>query len=209
MLRIAVELAAEGGPGAIALREVARRAGVTPSAAYRHFSGQEELVEAVRAETLRQLSTAMGAAVAAAEAPPGGSHLESQLLAAGRGYFAFATTSQMLFRSLSSGFALPLENVGETAAEPFDLLLDLVQRWEAESRVGAPDRGQQDAQQDEAGDGSGEQGAFADAVALWSAVHGISVLCTSGALQHLPAGQQDALLERTLTTSVRGLRASR
>lgn len=199
MLRIAVELAAEGGPSAIALREVARRAGVTPSAAYRHFSGQEDLVAAVRAETLRQLSASMAAAVAAAQALRGQSALESRILAAGRGYFAFATTSQMLFRSLSSGFTLPVEEVGESSDGPFDLLLELVQRWLAvESPVDPAG---------EPGAGYGEA-AFADAVALWSSVHGLSVLCTSGALLDLPRARQQELLETTLAISVRGLSRS-
>lgn len=193
MVRIAVELAAEGGPSAIALREVARQAGVTPSAAYRHFSGQEALVEAVRTETLRQLAASMTEAVTAAQPLPGQSEFESQLLAAGRGYFAFATTSQMLFRSLHSGFVLPVEDVGEGDG-PFDLLLDLVQRRGAQSPSG-----------DLTGGVAGEDAVFAEAVGLWSAVHGLSVLCTSGALQDLPVERQSALLESTLQIAVRGL----
>ena len=41
------ELAREGGPSAVVLREVTRRTGVTPNAAYRHFADKRALLHAV------------------------------------------------------------------------------------------------------------------------------------------------------------------
>lgn len=54
-----VELAAEGGPDAVVLREVARRVGVSPTAAYRHFDGQAGLTNAVKEASLGRLAEHM------------------------------------------------------------------------------------------------------------------------------------------------------
>src|SRR5215216_5564677 len=48
LLEAGLALAADGGPDAVVLREATRRAGVAPNAAYRHFAGRQDLLEAVR-----------------------------------------------------------------------------------------------------------------------------------------------------------------
>ena len=40
-----LEMARAGGPKAVILREATRQAGVSPNAAYRHFTNQAELLE--------------------------------------------------------------------------------------------------------------------------------------------------------------------
>lgn len=183
MVRIGVQLAAEGGPEAVKLREAARRAGVSASAAYRHFPGQEGLLEAVRQAAVEALGRSMGDAVteAAAEGPTG------RVIATGRGYFEFALNQPLLFRCLASGFELPEDDPGDG---PFALLLELVGTLQNEAPSGLPD----------------QTARFNAAVALWSAAHGISVLCTSGALRDAPQPRKRELLEVTLSTAVRGLR---
>ena len=47
-----LEMARAGGPSAVVLREATRQAGVSPNAAYRHFAGQAELLDAVRSACL-------------------------------------------------------------------------------------------------------------------------------------------------------------
>ena len=47
LLDAAVALVGEVGPRAFTLREVARRAGVSHNAPYRHFSSKDELLTAV------------------------------------------------------------------------------------------------------------------------------------------------------------------
>ena len=72
LLDAGVQLARDGGPAAVVLREATRRAGVVPNAAYRHFASREELLQAVRAAALSALAVAMErelAALAAWEAP--------------------------------------------------------------------------------------------------------------------------------------------
>src|SRR5437879_5248505 len=50
------------GPAAITLREVARRAGVTHAAPYRHFEGKEALLAAVAEEGFLQMRRDMESA---------------------------------------------------------------------------------------------------------------------------------------------------
>src|ERR687893_1691822 len=47
LVEAGTEMAREGGPDAVVLREATRRAGVAPSAAYRHFADRQELLDAV------------------------------------------------------------------------------------------------------------------------------------------------------------------
>src|SRR5882724_10420315 len=59
LLEAGVDLARDGGPHAVVLREATRRAGVVPNAAYRHFASREALLAAVRAAALSRLAVAM------------------------------------------------------------------------------------------------------------------------------------------------------
>jgi AcrR family transcriptional regulator len=59
LLEAAVVLIAEVGPMAFTLREVARRAGVSHNAPYRHFRDKEDLMNAVATEGYRELTNAM------------------------------------------------------------------------------------------------------------------------------------------------------
>ena len=58
--------ATEGGPDAVILREATRRAGVSPSAAYRHFADRLELLQAVSATAQGLVADAMESSVASA-----------------------------------------------------------------------------------------------------------------------------------------------
>src|ERR1700743_2056809 len=59
LIAAAVALVREDGPDAIVLREAARRVGVSANAAYRHFDGLPDLIEAVRQAALDGLSASM------------------------------------------------------------------------------------------------------------------------------------------------------
>lgn len=47
MIAAGLELTRDGGPAALSLREIARRVGVSPNAAYRHFASRDALLVAV------------------------------------------------------------------------------------------------------------------------------------------------------------------
>ncbi|MGX7726814.1 TetR family transcriptional regulator [Rhodococcus sp. 5G237] len=55
LLDAALDLSADRGLGGLSLREVARYAGIVPTAFYRHFSSMDELGVALAADTMRVL----------------------------------------------------------------------------------------------------------------------------------------------------------
>ena len=62
LLDAADALVEKGGDGAVSLREVARAAGVSATAAYRHFTDKEALLAALSARHFRDFGAALGAA---------------------------------------------------------------------------------------------------------------------------------------------------
>lgn len=61
-LRAARELLEEDGSAGLSLRAVARRAGVSATAPYRHFADRDALVSAVAAQGYRELAEHLAAA---------------------------------------------------------------------------------------------------------------------------------------------------
>lgn len=92
LLDAADALVEKGGDGAVSLREAARAAGVSATAAYRHFADKEALLAALAARHFRDF----GAAIAAA-AQQGG------LGARGRAYVHFALARPGRFRLMFGG----------------------------------------------------------------------------------------------------------
>lgn len=84
LLDAAVALIAEVGPRSFTLREVARRAGVSHNAPYRHFAGKDELLAEVAAEGFDRLTASMRKSMARAATP------RERLQECGCGYVAFA-----------------------------------------------------------------------------------------------------------------------
>lgn len=64
LVAAAADLLDLGGPAAVTLREVGRRAGVSHNAPYKHFKSKEDLLAAVASRELDQQSRAMGTAAA-------------------------------------------------------------------------------------------------------------------------------------------------
>ena len=84
LLDAAVALIGEVGPRAFTLREVARRAGVSHNAPYRHFASKDELLAEVAAEGFDRLTASMRKSIARATSP------RERLQECGCGYVAFA-----------------------------------------------------------------------------------------------------------------------
>lgn len=201
LLRAGIELAAEGGPQAIRLRELARRTGVSPAAVYRHFPGRDGLVDAVRCAAADALASSMRESLGRL---PAQSTANERIMAAGRGYFTFAMTEPMLFGCLADGLpvdAAQMEAAGEDAAAAPGVRADGARESGAEGAA-APFRMLVELV---AQHGVREPGERVDAaITLWAAVHGICALCSSGALRELPEPRKLELLERTLASAARG-----
>src|SRR5262247_3375139 len=84
LLKAAIRLIAEVGPTAFTLREVARRAGVSHNAPYRHFEDKEALLAAVATEGFLLLSAALRDARANVEVA------EERFVRTGVAYLRFA-----------------------------------------------------------------------------------------------------------------------
>jgi AcrR family transcriptional regulator len=102
-----LELARSRGPDAVVLREVTRKVGVVPNAAYRHFAGRDALLAAVRDEAVKEL---------AGRHTPTGARLRLQ--AVGAAYLEFARTEPGLF---DTAFAAPDHPAGREIDEPTPL----------------------------------------------------------------------------------------
>src|ERR1700687_5492875 len=84
LLQGAVRVIAELGPAAFTMREVARKAGVSHNAPYRHFQDKEALLAAVAAEGFDRLTESMRKT---AQPAPGATE---RLRLAARGYVKFS-----------------------------------------------------------------------------------------------------------------------
>jgi AcrR family transcriptional regulator len=91
LVRAAMELLEEGGERALSLRAVARRAGVSPAAPYRHYADREALVSAVAAVGYRELAERLAAAHPSPSTP-------EQLASVAVAYVQFALERPALFR---------------------------------------------------------------------------------------------------------------
>lgn len=102
-LRAARELLEEDGSAGLSLRAVARRAGVSATAPYRHYADREALVSAVAAEGYRELAEHLAEAHPAPSTP-------DELAAVAVAYVQFALDHPALFRAM---FAEPCDPASE------------------------------------------------------------------------------------------------
>jgi AcrR family transcriptional regulator len=96
IVQASVELIAEQGLGALSMREVARRAGVSHQAPYYYFQDREAILGAIAEQGFRMLREAVTEATAAAT--PASSSLYAGILAAGEAYIRFAFAHPPHFR---------------------------------------------------------------------------------------------------------------
>ena len=93
-LRSARELLQDDeGSAGLSLRAVARRAGVSPTAPYRHFADRDALISAVAAEGYRELADCLAAAHPEPRTP-------DDLAAVAIAYVRFALDNPALFRAM-------------------------------------------------------------------------------------------------------------
>ncbi|AHY48137.1 WHG domain (plasmid) [Rubrobacter radiotolerans] len=192
LVRAGLEMAQEGGPEAVVLREATRRVGVAPSAAYRHFADRRALLDAVCSAAQAALAVAIEEELSGV--PDDGDSADearARLRAVGTGYMRFAQEEPGLFRTAFSASenlqsaAVP-ERAGAGGLTPFQLL-------------GA------------ALDGLAEAGVIPEGrrpgaeFLAWSAVHGLSMLLIDGPLREFDEATKDAVGQRLIDMVERGL----
>lgn len=192
LIAAGVEMAREGGPRAVVLREATRRAGVSPNAAYRHFADREALLHAVSDSCLGRSADRIEQALD--EHPPSGDaerDARTMLTSVGRGYIAFAREEPGLFRT---AYSVPddLNRAGEPAKAgrrgrtPFQLVAIALDHL-VEAGVLPPER---------------RPGAEFIA---WASVHGLGMLVIDGPLRGLDDGMVDYATDRLLDMVDRGI----
>ncbi|AYF78086.1 TetR/AcrR family transcriptional regulator [Nocardia yunnanensis] len=149
-----IALASEGGPDRVVLREAARAAGVSHSAAYRHFADREALLAEVSRHARAELAAEMRRRLSRVRDP------RARLHAVGTSYIDFALTRTGLFRTAFGAAAAPGDGAADDPHRILGQVLDealAAGLLDPEVRPGAE-------------------------TAAWSAVHGLSTLLLSGAL---------------------------
>jgi AcrR family transcriptional regulator len=159
LLEAAIRLIAEVGPTAFTLREVARRAGVSHNAPYRHFRDRDDLMAAVAAQGFRELTRAMIEAAAAK------SQALERLKHAGLAYVTFALRRPEHFTVMFDAPVSKRKHPDSAAAgeESFATLLGFVRRCQQAGRLRSGDLRQL-------------------ALLAWTMVHGIAKLAITGRL---------------------------
>lgn len=192
LVEAGIELAREGGPAAVVLREATRRVGVVPNAAYRHFSSRDELFWAVRARALAAVAVAMQARLDRVKRVRDPARTaRARLRAVGESYLRFAIEETGLFRTAFSVAAPQTPEAvaaasGREDSNPFVLLGSVLDEL-VQSGALARNR---------------RKGAE---YLAWSAVHGLAMLVIEGPLHAFDAQQLHLVGQRVLDMVEKGL----
>ena len=154
LLKAARDLLEERGPSALALREIARRVGVSAPSAYHHFPS----LDAIAVGLAEQGAAEMAACL---KVPPDGDR--SLLLRTGAAYVAFARANPALYR-LMFGEGFPI------ASKSGQAVRDLRQRAYDTIRTALAER-------------LPEADLPIAALFLWSVVHGLALLMIDGQVE--------------------------
>ena len=209
----ATDLARRGGPEAVVLREAARQVGVSAAAAYRHFVGHGELLQAVKERALAALADAMQDGLASGErlADPAADAVR-RFENLGRAYVGFALANPGLFhtafcRSPDSGpdarsgpdprsgpdarsgpgiRSGPDVTARIAASRPYQILSGSLDELVAAGLLNPARR-------------------EVAPIAFWAAVHGLATLLVDGPLAAMTESEQGEAVRRTLDILVQGI----
>ncbi|MEC5185528.1 AcrR family transcriptional regulator [Cryobacterium sp. MP_3.1] len=191
LIEAGVDLAGEGGPSAVVLREATRRVGVTPSAAYRHFADRQALLDAVCSSCQALVAGAIEADQARIPATDATESARLRFRAVGTGYLRFALEEPGRFKTAFSASsdlesATSSARAGERGLTPFQLLTVALDDLMTEGLLPA------------------ERRPAAEFLA-WSAVHGLAELFIDGPLRALPDPVKQTLITRVIDMVEQGL----
>jgi AcrR family transcriptional regulator len=191
----ATDLARRGGPEAVVLREAARRVGVSAAAAYRHYAGHSELLDAVKQRALEALTEALQEALDSGGPLPGSPGTAIRRLRnLGAAYISFALDNPGLFHTAFCRVESMDAGAGEqpgvreriAASRAYQILSasldELVQ-------VGLLAPGRRELAP----------------IAFWSAVHGLATLLLDGPLAGLTEPERAGAIEHTLDVLTDGI----
>ncbi|UFN45066.1 TetR/AcrR family transcriptional regulator [Nocardioides okcheonensis] len=186
----------ESGPDGVALRDLARRVGVSHNAAYRHFADRDELMGEIAGAGMAALGEEGRERLAGVGETDPVLRARLRLRELGRGYVAFARRERGLFRvafadhpSLEGTQAMDVEAEAASGESPFGQLVACLDEMEAAGFLAS----------------SARPGAE---YTCWAAVHGLAMLLLEGPLQRLPDDAAASIVEEVLSSLDRGLGAT-
>ncbi len=171
LIESAVRLLREQGPDALTLRGVARAAGVSQAAPYRHFSDRRALVGAVAEEGFRLLGQHMAEAMRQAQGRPG-------MKGVARAYVRFAHEHPAEYRIMfgpEMARTDDLPSLHETSSSVLGFVKGAIEQLQGAGLVGPGDPG-------------------TIAITIWSMLHGLVMLSLDGQTADVGLGV-DALVE--------------
>jgi AcrR family transcriptional regulator len=199
LLEHAVTLTRELGPDAVSLREVQRRSGVSPAAAYRHYRDREALLFAVGQQASALLADTIQTALDAVPAPSevresdAGRHVLTRLRTGIEAYLDFMRREPGLFRAVFLTGENPEQLTAPDPASrgvggrgPYQLLQECLDDLVTAGVLSEPAPPWTD-------------------VAVWAATHGLAVLMLDGPLRFLDEQQAQAAIARLLDLVLAGL----
>ncbi|MGD1864490.1 MAG: TetR/AcrR family transcriptional regulator [Phormidesmis sp.] len=184
LVNAALEVLETKDAKSISLREVARQAGVSHTAPYRHFEDKAALLAAVAEEGFIEFGTYLQAAVDQAQAAP----IES-LQATGEAYVRYALDHPTHFRVMFGSFPAdePADStLSQVSNGTFQILVEVITAGQAAGLLKAGDPNLL-------------------ALGRWSMVHGLAMLLLDGMLgktENTTADLVKTLLKGSLTSIV-------
>lgn len=149
------------------LREVARRAGVSHAAPYKHFADKQALLDELALQGFEHLGRELRAAQASSHRG-----IKALFTAAARAYIAFAQANQAQYRLMfsSASTTTPSLHLNERAMATLSVLLEVIQRGQQEGIFKKRPIKHQ-------------------AAACWAQVHGLAMLQIDGLLVPQKVGE--------------------
>ena len=171
LLEEAVRTIRDDGAGALTLRAVGARLGVSRTALYRHFADKSSLLNAVSEDGFVRLADALERAWTSAGGGVAG--FDAQ----GRAYVQFALDNPSHYRVMFGVWSSRDENTALRAAgaRAFQLLVDALTSLQSEGVVRR------------------NEPAAQVALYVWAAVHGVAMLAIDGRLPGGPGGVRDVI----------------
>ncbi|MFO7603411.1 MAG: TetR/AcrR family transcriptional regulator [Gammaproteobacteria bacterium] len=190
LLDTGLQLLREGGIEAVSLRAVARKAGVSHTAPYHHFSDKADLVEALAIESFRRFTLALQTTWETNRQDP-----LTGLAALGSTYVNFALAHPEEFRLMHLPGLRQVKKQGghsrvsAAATQAYAVLCDAVSDCQTKGLI-AP----------------GDPNPYA--LTAWSSVHGLAVLILDGLLlgEKQSASNHDYLINAIINTLSTGLK---
>src|SRR5215472_10897440 len=169
LIQAGLELLAEGGAQELDLRKVARRAGVSHAAPYRHFADKQALIAAINEEGFHMLAERIRSTLREVSDEP-----FEQLLAVALAYVRFARENPWLMREMFSGITIEretFESLQMASKSVYRLYAEVIRSGQEREKIV-----------------DGDPTALAGV--LWSVLHGLAMLIIENQMRPYADGSE-------------------